>query len=64
MSYIEPFQGGVGYTINLIVFESKIIDIILGTDWLSWHKGLRDNAKRVIKLITNDGKRLEYAEEL
>jgi hypothetical protein len=27
--------GGVGYTINLIVFEFKGIDVILGTDWLS-----------------------------
>jgi hypothetical protein len=26
---------GVGYTINLIVSESKGIDVILGTDWLS-----------------------------
>jgi hypothetical protein len=29
------FLRGVNYTINLIVFESKSIDIILGTDWLS-----------------------------
>jgi hypothetical protein len=26
---------GVGYTINLIVFESKGIDVIFGTDGLS-----------------------------
>jgi hypothetical protein len=29
------FSRGVGYTINLTVFESKSIDIILGTDCLS-----------------------------
>jgi hypothetical protein len=29
------FSRGVGYTINFIVIESKSIDIILGTDWLS-----------------------------
>jgi hypothetical protein len=27
--------NGVGYTINLIVFESKGIDVILGRNWLS-----------------------------
>jgi hypothetical protein len=56
--------GGVGYTVNLIVFESKGIYVILGTDWLSQHKGLRDNVKRVVKLTTNDRKKLEYAKEL
>jgi hypothetical protein len=30
---LNPFKG-VGYTINLIIFESKGIDVILGTDWL------------------------------
>jgi hypothetical protein len=32
---LGTFLSGVGYTINLIVFESKSIDIILGTDWLN-----------------------------
>jgi hypothetical protein len=32
---LGTFLRGVGYTINFIVFESKSIDIILGTDWLN-----------------------------
>jgi hypothetical protein len=31
--------GGVEFLANLIVLESKGIDVILGMDWLSKHNG-------------------------
>jgi hypothetical protein len=43
--------------------ESKGIDIILGMDWLSKLKALIDCAKKSIKLISLDGKELEFVTE-
>jgi hypothetical protein len=54
---------GVDFVANLIVLESKGIDIILGMDWLSKHKVLIDCAKKSIKLTTLDGKELEIVVE-
>jgi hypothetical protein len=55
---------GANFIANLIVLESRGIDIILGIDWLSKHKVLIDYAKKSIKLTTPDGKELEFAAEL
>jgi hypothetical protein len=55
---------GVDFVTNLIVLESKGIDVILGMDWLCKHKVLIDCAKKSIKLTTLDGKELEYVTEL
>jgi hypothetical protein len=54
---------GVDFVTNLIVLESKGIDIILGMDWLGKHKVLIDCAKKS-KLTTPDGKELEFIAEL
>jgi hypothetical protein len=54
---------GVDFIVNLIVLESKGIDIILGMDWLSKHKVLIDYAKKSVKLTTLDGKELEFIVE-
>jgi hypothetical protein len=54
---------GVDFVVNLIVLESKGIDVILGMDWLTNHKVLIDYAKKSIKLTTPDGKELEYVTE-
>jgi hypothetical protein len=54
---------GVDFVANLIVLESKGIDIILSMDWLSKHKALIDCAKKSIKLTTSDGKELEFIAE-
>jgi hypothetical protein len=51
---------GVDFVANLIVLESKGIDIILGMDWLSKHKVLIDYAKKSVKLTTPDGTKLEF----
>jgi hypothetical protein len=55
---------GVDFVANLIVLESKDIDVILGMDWLSKHKVLIDCAKKSIKSTTPNGKELEYVAEL
>jgi hypothetical protein len=54
---------GVDFIANLIVLESKGINIILGMDWLSKHKVLISYAKKSIKLTTPDGRELEFVTE-
>jgi hypothetical protein len=54
---------GVDFVANLIVLESKGIDIILGMDWLGKHKVLIDCAKKSVKLTTPDGKEVEFVTE-
>jgi hypothetical protein len=53
----------VDFVTNLIVLESKGIDMILGMDWLSKHKALIDYTKKSIKLTTPDGKEMEFVAE-
>jgi hypothetical protein len=54
---------GVDFVTNLIVLESKGIDVILGMDWLTKHKALIDCPKKSVKLIAPDGKELGYVTE-
>jgi hypothetical protein len=54
---------GVDFVTNLIVLESKGIDVILGMDWLTKHKALIDCPKKSAKLIASDGKELGYVTE-
>jgi hypothetical protein len=54
---------GVDFFANLIVLESKGIDVIPGMDWLEKHKVLIDCAKKAVKLTTPDGKELEFIAE-
>jgi hypothetical protein len=54
---------GVDFIANLIVLESKGIDVILGMDWLSKHKVLICCTKKSVKLTTPDGKGLEFVTE-
>jgi hypothetical protein len=49
----------VDFTVNLMVLESKGIDVIVGMDWLSKDKVLIDCAEKSIKLTTPDGNKLE-----
>jgi hypothetical protein len=55
---------GVDFVANLIVLESKGIDVILGMDWLSKYKILIDCTKKSIKLTTPEGKEMEFVTEL
>jgi hypothetical protein len=54
---------GVEFIANLIVLVSKGIDVILGMDWLSKHKGMINYAKKAVRLITSSGKEVEYVAE-
>jgi hypothetical protein len=44
----ESSKKGVDFFANLIVLESKSIDVILGMDWLGKHKVLIDCAKKSV----------------
>jgi hypothetical protein len=55
---------GVDFVANLIVLESKDIDVIFGMDWLSKHKVLIDCAKKSVKLTPPEGKGMEFVTEL
>jgi hypothetical protein len=48
----EKKGGGVDFVANLIVLESKGIEVILGMECLSKHKVLIDCAKKCVKLTT------------
>jgi hypothetical protein len=48
---------------NLIILESKGIDVIFGMDWLRKHKGLIHYTKKAVKLTVSIGKELEYVTE-
>jgi hypothetical protein len=51
---------GVDFVANLIILESKGIDVILGMDWLSKHKVLINYAEKNVKLTTLEGKEMEF----
>ena len=54
---------GVDFYANLIVLESKGIDVILWMDWLTKHKGMVYCAKKAVKLTPMNGKGIEYTTE-
>ncbi|WVZ88950.1 hypothetical protein U9M48_035417 [Paspalum notatum var. saurae] len=51
---------GVEFLSNLIVLESKGLDIILGMDWLSKYNGVIDCAKKRVSVRGPGGKIVEY----
>jgi hypothetical protein len=55
---------GVDFVTNLIVLESKGIDVILRIVQFSKHKVLIDCAKKSVKLTTPEGKEMEFVAEL
>jgi hypothetical protein len=54
---------GVDFVTNLIVLESKGIDVILVMDWLRKYKVLIDCTKKSVKLTTPEGKEMEFVTE-
>jgi hypothetical protein len=54
---------GVDFVVNLIVLESKGIDVILIMDWLSKHKILIDCVKKSVKLTTPKGIEMKFVTE-
>jgi hypothetical protein len=55
--------SGVELLANLIVLESKGIDVILKMDWLSKYNGMINCAKKAVGLTTSSGKELDYVVE-
>jgi hypothetical protein len=51
---------GVDFPLNLILLDSKGIDIILGMDWLSRYDGVIHCAKKVVRLTKKDGTTVEF----
>ncbi|XP_066162508.1 uncharacterized protein [Oryza sativa Japonica Group] len=45
---------------NLILLESKDLDVILGMDWLTRHKGVIDCASRTITLTNDKGEKITF----
>jgi hypothetical protein len=52
---------GLDFLANLIVLDSKGIDIILGMDWLRKYDGVILCAKRAIRLTKEDGTIVEFS---
>jgi hypothetical protein len=52
---------GVDFMANLIVLDSRGIDIILGMDWLRKYDGIILCAKRAISLTKEDGTIVEFS---
>jgi hypothetical protein len=59
----ENYIKGVEFNANLIVIDSKGIDVILRIDWMSKQKAIMDCAKKAVKLTTGDGQEIEYIVE-
>jgi predicted aspartyl protease len=57
-SKVSIHKRGVEFLANLIVLESNGIDVILGMDWLSKHKGMINCAKKAVKLTSSNGKEM------
>jgi hypothetical protein len=53
-------RGGVDFPSNLILLDSKGIDIILDIDWLSKYDGAIQCARKAVKLTKKDGTSVEF----
>jgi hypothetical protein len=51
---------GVDFPSNLILLDSKGIDIILGMDWLSKYDGVIQCTRKAVKLTKKDGTSVEF----
>jgi hypothetical protein len=51
---------GVDFPSNLILSDSKGIDVILGIDWLSKYVGVIQCARKVVRLTKRDGTVVEF----
>jgi hypothetical protein len=51
---------GVDFPSNLILLDSKGIDIILGMDWLSKYDGVIQCTRKAVKLTKKDGTTVEF----
>jgi hypothetical protein len=52
--------SGVDFPSNLILLDSRGIDIILGMDWLSTHEGVIQCTKKAVRLTMKGGATVEF----
>src|SRR3954463_457116 len=52
--------GKYKFPVNLIILNSQGLDVILGMDWMTKHKGLLDCANHTVTLTTPDNKRIRF----
>ncbi len=57
---VSIFIRGVDFPSNLILLDSKSIDIILGMDWLSKYDGVIQCARKAVKLTKKGGALVEF----
>jgi len=55
---------GVEFLENLIVLDSKGLDVILGMNWLGKHKAMIDCGLRVVSLTNAEGTVVDYKPDL
>jgi hypothetical protein len=51
---------GVDFPSNLVLLDSKGIDVILSIDWLSKYDGVIQCARKVVRLTKRDGTTVEF----
>jgi hypothetical protein len=51
---------GVDFPSNLILLDSKGIDVILGMDWLSKYDGVIQCARKAVRLTNRDGTTVDF----
>jgi hypothetical protein len=52
--------GGVDFSSNLILLDSKGIDIVLGMDWLSKYDRVIQCSRKAVRLTKKDGATIEF----
>jgi hypothetical protein len=60
MSSGQHYYKGVDFPSNLILLDSKGIDIILDMDWLSKYDRVIQCARKAVKLTKKDGTSVEF----
>ena len=53
----------IDFYANLIVLGTKGLEVVLGMDWMSKHKGLIDCAKKAITMTSTAGISVEHISE-
>src|SRR4051812_433633 len=54
---------GINFYANLMVLGTKGLEVVLGMDWMSKHKGLIDCAKQTITMTSTAGISVEHVSE-
>ena len=52
--------GKYKFPVNLIILNSQGLDVILGMDWMTKHKGVLDCANHTVTLTTLENKRIRF----